>query len=70
MAIKGEDIPYLARIAAVADSFDAMTSKRTYKTQNRSNVRLNKLNSSKSLWTSTYKRNFSKFETIIYVQPV
>lgn len=27
----GLDIPYLARIAAVADSFDAMTSKRTYR---------------------------------------
>lgn len=27
----GEDIPYLARIAAVADSFDAMTSKRIYR---------------------------------------
>ena len=29
--LSGEDIPYLARIAAVADSFDAMTSKRTYR---------------------------------------
>ena len=29
--LKGEDIPYLARIAAIADSFDAMTSKRTYR---------------------------------------
>lgn len=29
--LKGEDIPLLARIAAVADSFDAMTSKRTYR---------------------------------------
>ena len=29
--LKGEGIPYLARIAAVADSFDAMTSKRTYR---------------------------------------
>ena len=29
--LKGEDIPYLARIAAVADTFDAMTSKRTYR---------------------------------------
>lgn len=29
--LKGEAIPYLARIAAVADSFDAMTSKRTYR---------------------------------------
>lgn len=28
--LKGEEIPYLARIVAVADSFDAMTSKRTY----------------------------------------
>ena len=29
--LKGEEIPYLARIAAVADSFDAMTSKRSYR---------------------------------------
>lgn len=29
--LKGEEIPYLARIAAVADSFDAMTSKRGYR---------------------------------------
>lgn len=29
--LKGEAIPYLARIAAVADSFDAMTSRRTYR---------------------------------------
>ncbi len=29
--LKGEDIPYLARIATIADSFDAMTSKRTYR---------------------------------------
>ncbi len=29
--LKGEEIPYLARIAAIADSFDAMTSCRTYR---------------------------------------
>ena len=29
--LKGEDIPYMARVAAVADTFDAMTSKRTYR---------------------------------------
>lgn len=29
--LKGEAIPYLARIAAIADAFDAMTSKRTYR---------------------------------------
>ena len=29
--LKGEDIPYLARIATVADSFDAMTSRRSYR---------------------------------------
>jgi len=29
--LKGEDIPLLARIAAVADAFDAMTSRRTYR---------------------------------------
>ncbi len=29
--LKGTDIPYFARIAALADTFDAMTSKRTYR---------------------------------------
>ena len=29
--LAGEDIPYLARITAVADSFDAMASKRAYR---------------------------------------
>ena len=29
--LKGDDIPYFARIAAIADTFDAMTSKRTYR---------------------------------------
>ena len=29
--LAGNDIPYLARITAVADTFDAMTSKRTYR---------------------------------------
>ncbi|MBO6233272.1 MAG: HD-GYP domain-containing protein [Clostridia bacterium] len=29
--LKGEKIPYLARVVAVADSFDAMTSKRSYR---------------------------------------
>ena len=29
--LKGEEIPYMARIASIADSFDAMTSRRTYR---------------------------------------
>ncbi len=29
--LKGEDIPFFARIATIADSFDAMTSKRSYR---------------------------------------
>ena len=29
--LSGEDIPYIARIAAVADSFDAMSSRRVYR---------------------------------------
>ena len=29
--LEGDTIPYLARITAIADSFDAMTSKRVYK---------------------------------------
>lgn len=29
--LKGEEIPYLARVAAVADAFDAMTSSRSYR---------------------------------------
>ena len=31
MGLKGEDIPYIARIIAVADAYDAMTSKRSYR---------------------------------------
>ncbi len=31
--LKGEEIPYLARILAVADAFDAMTSERPYKSK-------------------------------------
>jgi putative nucleotidyltransferase with HDIG domain len=29
--LKGEEIPYLARITAIADTFDAMTSRRSYR---------------------------------------
>lgn len=29
--LKGDNIPYLARIAAIADTFDAMTSRRSYR---------------------------------------
>ena len=29
--LKGEEIPYLSRIAAIADTFDAMTSRRSYR---------------------------------------
>ena len=29
--LRSKDIPYLARITAIADSFDAMTSRRTYR---------------------------------------
>lgn len=31
LGLCGEDIPYLARIVAIADTFDAMTSKRPYR---------------------------------------
>ena len=29
--LAGENIPYLARIASIADAFDAMTSRRSYR---------------------------------------
>ena len=29
--LKGDEIPYLARITAVADAFDAMSSRRSYR---------------------------------------
>ena len=29
--LKGDEIPYLARITSIADSFDAMTTRRTYR---------------------------------------
>ena len=32
MGLKGEEIPFLARIISIADSYDAMTSTRSYRT--------------------------------------
>lgn len=31
LGLKGKNIPYLVRIASIADSFDAMSSKRPYR---------------------------------------
>ena len=31
ISLKGEDIPYLARIVSIADTFDAMTTNRPYR---------------------------------------
>lgn len=31
--LKGEEIPYLVRITSIADSFDAMSSRRSYRNQ-------------------------------------
>ena len=42
--LEGENIPYLARIAAIADSFDAMTSKRTYRDSLPLNVVISEFN--------------------------
>ncbi len=41
--LKGDDIPLQARILAVADAFDAMTSKRTYRTGMTFNVAIKEL---------------------------
>lgn len=45
--LAGENIPYLARIAAVADSFDAMTSKRTYRDSLPMDVVINEIEKNK-----------------------
>lgn len=45
--LSGENIPYLARIAAVADSFDAMTSKRTYRDSLPMDVVINEIEKNK-----------------------
>lgn len=41
--LKGEDIPYLARIATVADAFDAMSSRRTYRNSLEMGVIINEI---------------------------
>lgn len=41
--IKGDDIPYLARIITIADAFDAMTTKRTYNSKKTLEEALNEL---------------------------
>lgn len=45
--LSGENIPYLARIAAVSDSFDAMTSKRTYRDSLPMDVVINEIEKNK-----------------------
>ncbi|MCL2354577.1 MAG: hypothetical protein FWC68_01555 [Oscillospiraceae bacterium] len=42
--LKGKDIPYLARIAAIADAFDAMMSKRSYRDVQEMNYVKNEFN--------------------------
>lgn len=42
--LKGDQIPYLARIAAIADAYDAMTSKRPYREPLDINIVKNEIN--------------------------
>ena len=61
--LAGEDIPYLARITAVADSFDAMSSRRTY----RDSVPLEKIKQEirkckrNTIWSKNSRRVFRYF---------
>lgn len=45
--LKGEEIPYLARIAAVADAFDAMTTSRVYRGKKNVKAALDEIKKSK-----------------------
>lgn len=48
--LKGNDLPLETRIVAIADSFDAMTSKRNYKTNMTKKEALNELRNCKSMY--------------------
>lgn len=69
----GTDIPYLARIAAIADSFDAMTSKRTYRDSLPLNIVINEFEKNKGsqfdpeitdVFLTILKNNYSEIERI------
>lgn len=47
--LKGEEIPLLARILGIADSFDAMTSRRVYRDQLDFNTVINEISNNKGL---------------------
>jgi putative nucleotidyltransferase with HDIG domain len=71
--LAGEDIPYLARIAAVADAFDAMTSRRTYRNSLDISIVINEIERCKGtqfdpkiadVFLDILKNDFSKIEEI------
>ncbi len=49
-SLKGEEIPILARIMAVADAFDAMTTGRIYKSKKTPNEAINELKQLSGIW--------------------
>lgn len=71
--LAGENIPYLARIAAVADSFDAMTSKRTYRDSLPLDVVINEIEKNKgtqfdpniaTVFLDILRNHYDEIETI------
>lgn len=63
--LRGDDIPLLARILAVADAFDAMTSERPYRETLSSGAALHELRTSKQFDESL----LDKLETVVLRSP-
>ena len=61
--LKGEEIPYLARILAICDSFDAIITKRPYKEAKTINYALEQINNGKG--TQFDKNLAEKFITMV-----
>lgn len=71
--LAGENIPLLARIAAVADSFDAMSSRRTYRNSMELEIIINEIEKNKGtqfdpkiadIFLDIVKNNYGKIEEI------
>ncbi len=76
--LKGEEIPYLARIISIADTFDAMTSKRPYRNALELEFVINEFEKCSGtqfdpnlapIWINILKNKFEKIKEIMEKYP-
>ena len=68
LGLRGDDIPYFGRIVAIADVFDALTSKRVYKDENSVDESLEIMKNDTGHFDPEYLKAFAKTIKFEYTQ--